>query len=163
MRCGNSKRGKKGISCSKMKETEVSNLPGKMDTSVCLCGMLSFVAPSPDAHFFRLLPIFTSRLLATPGFRPGASGWSSHWCHARAGPMAGSISAPCTHASPARNARLPCDSGRKHPGLWPSLVCVPRSGPSGLLATAQTLFTCCNRKIPCRSCGPGGPPGPACA
>ena len=47
----------------------------------------------------------------------------------------------CDHVSPARDARLPYDSERKHPGRCPSLVCIPRSGPSGLLTTARTLQT----------------------
>ena len=41
------------------------------------------------------------------------------------------------HASPVRDARLPSDSGHKHPGLRPFLVCIPRFGPSALLTTAR--------------------------
>ena len=162
MRCGNSKRGKKGISCSKMKETEVSNLPGKMDTSVCLCGMLSFVAPSPDAHFFppashiHVSPARDARLSSRCVWLVVSLVSHSRWAHGRVDKRALYSRFACSR----RPASLRLGAQTSGPV---ALVCVPRSGPSRLLATAQTLFTCCNRKIPCRSCGPGGPPGPACA
>ena len=50
-----------------------------------------------------------------------------------------------------RDARLPYDSEHKHSGFQPSLVCVPRSGPSALLRSPPRFFL--------SRCGLGAQPG----